>query len=129
MPTKAPLSAPLQGARILIVEDDFLLATNFQDRLKREGCDVIGLASREEKALAILEKSRPDAVVLDLNLKGKVAIDLAKTLVARQIPFVIVTGYGSHDFELPALQAPRLQKPIKTKELVSALSDLIRSAE
>ena len=123
-------SPRLHGARILIVEDEFLLAEDLADRLKREGCDVIGPASREAKALSILERDRPDAVVLDLNLDGKLSIDLAKTLVARQIPFLIVTGYGKREFDTPALQeARRLQKPIKTEELVRALSDLIRVAD
>jgi len=122
-------SPRLQGARILIVEDEFLLAEDLADRLKREGCDVIGPASREAKALSILERDRPDAVVPDLNLDGKLSIDLAKTLVARQIPFLIVTGYGKREFDTPALQeAPRLQKPIKTEELVRALCDLVCAA-
>jgi DNA-binding response OmpR family regulator len=127
---KVSSSPMLQGARILIVEDEFLLAMDLEDRLKREGCDVIGVASRQAKALTILEQSRPDAVVLDLNLSGELPIDLAKTLVARQIPFVIVTGYGNRQFNCPALQdAPRLNKPIDMRELVRALSDLVRAAD
>ena len=120
--------AALQGARILIVEDEFLLAMDLSDRLRREGCEVIGPASRESKALAVLERDRPDAVVLDLNLDGKLPVNLAETLVARQIPYVIVTGYGKRQFDSPALQgAPRLDKPVKTKELLRALSDLVRA--
>jgi two-component SAPR family response regulator len=123
-------SASLQGARILIVEDEVLLAMDLADRLKREGCDVIGPASREAKALAILERDRPDGVVLDLNLDGKLPIDLAKALIARQIPFVIVTGYGNRQFDVPALQqAPRLNKPVKTEALVRALSDLVHAVD
>jgi CheY-like chemotaxis protein len=100
------------------------------ERLKREGCDVIGPASREAKALSILEHDRPDAVVLDLNLDGKLPVDLANILVARQIPFVVVTGYGYRQLDVPALQeAPRLDKPIKTPDLVRALSDLVRAPE
>jgi DNA-binding response OmpR family regulator len=128
--TEAQFSAALQGARILIVEDEFLLAMDLEDRLKREGCNVIGLASREAKALAILEQSRPDAVVLDLNLHGQLPVELTTALVARHIPFVIVTGYGSRQLDVPALQeAPRLHKPIRMQELVRALSDLIRAAD
>lgn len=102
---KAPLSRPaLAGARILIVDDEFLVAMDLEDRLKREGCDVIGPVPRETKALALLEQGRPDAVVLDLNLDGKLPLDLANTLVARQILFVIVTGYGNRHLGVPALQ-------------------------
>jgi CheY-like chemotaxis protein len=127
---KVPFSPALQGARILIVEDESILALDLENRLTREGCDVIGLASREAKALKVLEQERPDAVVMDLNLNGKLPTDLADALAARQIPFVIVTGYGKRGFDNPALQkAPRLHKPINTSELVRVLSDLLRMAD
>jgi hypothetical protein len=69
-------TAALRGARILIVEDESILALDLENRLTREGCDVIGLASREAKALKLLEREQPDAVVLDLNLNGKLPTDL-----------------------------------------------------
>src|SRR5215467_10220812 len=126
---KVPFSPALQGARILIVEDESILALDLENRLTREGCDVIGLASREAKALKVLEQERPDAVVMDLNLNGKLPIDLTQALVARQIPFVVVTGYGNRQLNVPALQeATRLHKPVNTQELVRALSDLLRVA-
>ncbi len=73
---------------------------------------------------------RPEAVVLDLNLNGKLAIDLAEAFVARQIPFLVLTGYGHRQFDVPALQkAPRLHKPVDPQELVRTLSDLVRAAD
>jgi DNA-binding response OmpR family regulator len=125
-----PLPSPLQGARILIVEDESILAMELEDQLRREGCAVIGPVSREAQALAALERDRPDAVVLDLNLNGKLATDLADALFARRIPFVIVTGYGKRQYDIPALRdAPRLHKPIKTQDLVRALVDLVQPAD
>jgi two-component SAPR family response regulator len=127
---KVPFSLALQGARILIVEDESILALDLENRLTREGCDVIGVASREAKALKFLEQERPDAVVLDLNLGGSLPTDLVDALVARQVPFVIVTGYSKRQFDSPALQgAPRLHKPVKTEELVRALSGVVRAAD
>jgi two-component SAPR family response regulator len=91
---------------------------------------VIGRVSRQAKALEVLEKDPPDAVVLDLDLHGEVPTVFAESLVARQIPFVVVTGYGNRHFDVPALQeAPRLHKPIYTRELVRALSGLISAAD
>jgi CheY-like chemotaxis protein len=104
---KGPFPAALAGAHILIVEDEFLVAMDFEDWLRREGRDVIGPVPRETKALALLEQDRPDAVVLDLNLDGKLPVDLANTLVARQIPFVIVTGYGNRHLDVPACRKHR----------------------
>jgi CheY-like chemotaxis protein len=127
---KALFSPALQGVRILIVEDESILAMDLENRLKGEGCDVIGLVSREAKALKLVEQDRPDAVVLDLNLNGKLPTDLVDVLVARQIPYVIVTGYGKRQFDSPALRAaPRLDKPIKTEELVRVLSDLVSAPD
>lgn len=127
---KAPFPFPLQGARILIVEDESIVAMELEDQLKREGCEVIGPVSLEAKALMALERDRPDAVVLDLNLNGKLVTDLADELVSRRTPFVIVTGYGKRQFDIPALRnAPRLHKPIEMQDLVRALADLIRSVD
>jgi two-component SAPR family response regulator len=124
--TTVPHPPALEGTRILIVEDESILAMDLADRLEREGCNVIGPVSRETKALAVLEVDSPDAVVLDLNLNGKLPIDLANTLVARHIPFVIVTGYGARPSDAPALlDAPRLQKPVNTPDLVQSLSNII----
>lgn len=67
--------------------------------------------------------------MLDLNLRGELATALAGDLAARKIPFVVVTGYGNRHFDVPALEeAPRLHEPIDMRELVRALSDVIRPA-
>jgi DNA-binding response OmpR family regulator len=125
----ASFPTALQGARILIVEDDSILAMNMEDQLKSGGCNVIGRVSRQAKAFEVLEKATPDAVVLDLNLHGELATDLAETLAARRIPFVVVTGYGNRHFDVAALQeAPRLHKPVDMRELVRELSGVIRPA-
>jgi hypothetical protein len=76
-------SPALQGVRILIVEDEYILAMDPENRLKGADCEVIGRVSREAKALELLERDRPDAVVLDLNLNGKLPTDLVDALVAR----------------------------------------------
>jgi DNA-binding LytR/AlgR family response regulator len=77
-----------------------------------------------------LNGGRPDAVVLDLNLHGKLPARLAETLVARRIPFVTVTGYGNRQFDIPALQAaPRLNKPVIMQDLVQVLSGFVSAAD
>jgi DNA-binding response OmpR family regulator len=128
--TKGLKSDVLQGCRILIVEDEPILAMSLQDRLESKGGHIIALAPREAKAFEVLATDRPDIVVLDLNLGGKLPTDLAVELVAQQIPFVIVTGYGKRHFDSPALQeAPRLQKPVNMKELILTMASLLRTAD
>ena len=117
----------LAGLSVLIVEDEMLLAMDYEAILKREGCAVMGPVPRESKALALIEDRRPDAVVLDLNLAGERPVRLAETLVERGVPFVIVSGYGRKQAQEPVFStAPRLDKPLHAAKLIEALSALAR---
>lgn len=75
---------------------------------------------------ALLDETRPDAAILDLNLGGQPATEVARRLSARHVPFVLVTGYGaaqSADAELR--RAPRVSKPVNHRLLVGALIRLL----
>src|SRR3954469_6426333 len=102
----------LRGARVLIVEDDLLIANYLEELLGMEGCIVVGPALRVDEALALIERGRPEAAVLDLNLYGERTTAVAEALTARRVPFVIMTGYGAeHLPDEPVLRrAPRLGK-------------------
>lgn len=120
---RTPDSRTLNGKRIMIVEDEFLVAMEFESELMDQGCVVIGPAGRSEPALALLDDQTPDAVLLDLNLDGETPIALAEALSRRRVPFIVVTGYASRRPEPPLLRdAPRLQKPVRGDELVAALT-------
>lgn len=119
-----PDAAPLNGKRVMIVEDEFLVAMELESELTDQGCIVIGPAGRAAPALALLENQAPDAVLLDLNLDGEVPTALAEALRRRRVPFVLVTGYASRRHEPAILRdAPRLQKPVGKRELIAALTE------
>ena len=122
--------ALLKGARILIVEDELLVANYLEELLGMEGCIVLGPASRVHEALRLIERERPEAAVLDLNLQGERTVAVAEALVARLVPFVIVTGYGAeHIPDEPVLQqAPRLGKPFRSRQLLQLLADTVAGA-
>lgn len=121
-------SGRLAGMRVLIVEDEMLLALDYESILEREGATVLGPAPDEGQALALFEHERPDAAILDLNLGGARPATLAEKLAGAGVPFVLVTGYGARQVpEAVFRDAPRLDKPLHPEQLVGALVALART--
>lgn len=83
---------PLSECRVLIVESDFAAGLELMRVLSDEGCRGIKLVRTIEGALLELSVTPPDAVALDLDIRGKRATPVAEALVARNVPFVVVTG-------------------------------------
>ena len=117
----------LAGLRVLVVEDELLLAMDYEEILVDAGCTVIGPVARQAGALTLLERELPDAAVLDLNLAGERSTRLAEALTARGVPFVVVSGYGEMTAREPVLaEAPQLEKPVNARILVRAIAALAR---
>jgi CheY-like chemotaxis protein len=118
----------LRGRRVLVIEDEMLVAMEFESLLRRQGCAVVGPASTVDRALALLEHEQPDAALLDLNLNGEPATPVAVALKTRGVPFILVTGYGEAQSSEPELQgAPRVDKPVNHDALVRALARVIEA--
>jgi CheY-like chemotaxis protein len=101
----------LAGRRILVVEDDPLIAMLEEDLMLRLGCEVIGPAATLAEALALAATSSPQGALLDVNLQGEAVFPVADLLARAGVPFVFVTGYGERG--LPPAHAGRvtIQKP------------------
>jgi CheY-like chemotaxis protein len=114
------------GRRILIVEDEAMIALHMRSVLEALGWVVIDVALTSASALALIEVDQPafDAVTLDLNLGGEIASDVAAALDARGIPFVITTGYNDAEHLGPFAGRPTVEKPILDAELAQALDSL-----
>ncbi len=116
----------LRGHRVLIVEDEMLVAMELESLLAEHGCDVVGPAPTVQRALALLDGEPPDAAILDLNLAGHTAVPVAAALNARGIPFLLATGYGSAQSREPELEAaPRVDKPVSHDRLVRTLARIL----
>ena len=113
----------LRGIRVLVVEDDWLLALELRRLLASQGCTVIGPARIAAQALALIANERPNAPILDVNLDGQSAGPVAVALAA---PVVVVSGYNRLRLREPALlRAPYLNKPVDHRALVSMLARLV----
>jgi DNA-binding response OmpR family regulator len=110
--------------RILIVEDEMLLAMNIEDMLLDVGHEVAGIAGRLEPALALAREGDFDVAMLDVNLAGDRSFPVADALAERGIPFLFATGYGRAGIEEPYRDRPVLQKPFRAAELLAAIEAL-----
>ena len=88
--------ADLAGRRILVVEDEYMIADDLVQAFEKRGADIVGPVQSVERALALLDTvDRLDAAVLDVNLQGEMAFCDADKLMARGVSFVFTTGYDS----------------------------------
>jgi DNA-binding response OmpR family regulator len=120
--------APLRGRRVLLVEDEDLVAALVEDALREAGAAVLGPAATVAGALALLAASpeRPDAAVLDVNLGGESCAAVADALAAQGVPFLLASGYGAPDLPPSHAGAPLLAKPFDTETLIAAVAALGR---
>ena len=113
-------------ARILVVEDEPLIAQEIAFAIEDEaGCTVAGVAASVEEALALIDSTRPDGVILDANLNGVSSEKIAAMLRRQNTPFLVLSGYSSQKrLPSPLDEAPFLQKPYRTSELVAHIHGL-----
>ena len=114
----------LAGRRILVVEDEFLLANNLADMLRQCGAEVLGPLGWMDEVIAFLDADAPSihAVVLDLNLHGTRTYEVADRLVDLGVPFVFATGYSLDAIDDAYRHHPRCEKPLNIAILVATLA-------
>jgi CheY-like chemotaxis protein len=116
----------LAGRRVLVVEDEWLIAAQVGRTLERAGAVVAGPALSVAQALALLgDGPAPDGAVLDLNLRGETVTPVALALAGRGVPFLLLTAYAPDGIEEPLLRAAaRVGKPFVPAALVRAVARL-----
>lgn len=110
--------------RILVVEDEPLIAAEIAAILRRAGYIVIGTADSAEQVIELLTRKECDFAVVDANLAGSSTAPVATALERRSIPFVVVSGYAQRELLLPLRKAPFVPKPINDADLLAALTSL-----
>jgi DNA-binding response OmpR family regulator len=121
--------ADLSGLKILVVEDNFLVADVLCEALRGYGCEIVGPAQNVESGEQLVEESDVDGplngALLDVNLNGAYSFPVAAKLSARGIPYIFLTGYGdAMDMPDEFRQARRVAKPCNFDEL----AHIIRAA-
>lgn len=113
--------------RVLIVEDETIVAMLIEDMAAELGYEVAGLASRADTALELARDLRIDCAILDMNLNGQDSYSIAEMLNARGVPFVFATGYSTAELPAALRNVPILQKPFESRDLERALLAAARS--
>jgi DNA-binding response OmpR family regulator len=115
----------MRHQRVLIVEDEPVLAFALEELLVESGFEIAGVAARLETALAIIESGVCDAAILDTNLAGISVDPAASALAVRGLPFIILSGYSPDEQHGAFTGALRLQKPCRPERLIQALRSIL----
>lgn len=118
------------GLRVLVVEDEALIALDVGEMLIRMGCEVIGPVPKVARALELLEREEPEFAILDVHLGRERATPIAETLREQGVPFALATAHGRSQLpERTLREAPLLGKPIDRRLLQNTLANLVNRSD
>lgn len=114
----------LEGRRVFVVEDDYLVAEVLCGLLEEAGAVIVGPIGQVDAALAFIEQSSDscDCAILDVDLHGQKSYAIADALLSRNIRFAFATGYGSGALDSAYRRYPRCQKPFELRTLIAVLT-------
>lgn len=115
----------MAGKRILVVEDEMIVAMLIEDILSDAGATVVGPAARVSRALDLLGGGGVDAALLDVNLAGEMTTPVAEELRRLGIPFAFATGYGAAGVPEGFAGQPLLQKPFQEHDLNRVMAEVL----
>lgn len=118
-----------QALRVLIVEDESLLAMMIEDALESAGWNVVASAASVATALDAVERGGFDIALLDVNLGGEPAFPVADALIARGLPLMFASGYGVEGLRADLRHLPVIAKPFSYSELLDGLRRTIQRAQ
>jgi CheY-like chemotaxis protein len=116
-------STALSGLRVLVVDDEALVAMLMEDMLQDLGCEPVGAAARVSQALEMVRDLEFDLAVLDVNLAGESIAPVAEAVLARGAAVVFATGYGEAGVPAAFKGRPTLQKPFGIAEVAAKLKE------
>jgi CheY-like chemotaxis protein len=115
----------LAGRRILLVEDELLIAMLLEAALKDHGCAVVGPFGRLSEAMEAARTERLDGALMDVNLAGERVFAAAEILCARAVPFLLLSGYGNKVLPEEHQDWPVRSKPFQIDRVMGELAGLI----
>jgi CheY-like chemotaxis protein len=121
------MSSKIRKLRVLVIEDESLVAMLIEDILNDLGHEVAAIASRMPDALDIARSGQVDLAIIDVNLDGQPGYPVADILAERGVPFLFATGYGVKGIDPKYSDTPVLTKPFAAAELESMLSQISKN--
>ncbi|KQO69821.1 hypothetical protein ASG60_12435 [Methylobacterium sp. Leaf469] len=118
----------LNGARVLVVEDEAAISMLLEDMLLDFGCTVVGPAARLSTALEMAQVENFEVAILDVNVAGEPIYPVAEAIVKRNLPIVFSTGYGGAGIREPFRDRPVVQKPFSQADLKRTLLAAVAAA-
>jgi CheY-like chemotaxis protein len=115
-----------RACRVLIVEDEYFLATDLEESLRSEGAEIVGPIYELSQALAQVSEDGFDAAVIDINLRGQSAYPIADKLMEQHIPFVFATGYSQEALPSRFWEVKRFEKPYDAPAIAKHVVRLYR---
>ena len=122
------MPAELAGKRVLVVEDEMLVALLLEDMLADAGCIVIGPFARVADALAAARAEAVDLALLDVNIAGEKVFPVAHALEDRGVPFLFITGYGQSALPPNRPNWEAVAKPFVPQQLAEYLARKVQAA-
>ena len=102
--------------RVLIVEDEFIIADEIVSIVEGAGHSIVGPAGTVDEAMAMLAKGSPDFAIIDANLRGESSAPLAQRLNELNVPFCVCTGYRVEDMRSTFGDVEVVQKPVRARD-------------
>jgi len=121
------MPSELRGLKVLVVEDNYLVAELVRSLFEECGSETVGPAARVDSALALIDEGGDlDGAVLDINLAGTEVYPAAEVLRSKGTPIIFVTGYGRRGVLNAWHECPILQKPFSLRDLEQAIARVRR---
>ena len=120
-----PLVKSLNQLKILVLEDEAMIGMLIEDMLSECGCGSVDVLDSVDAALDYLDTLTPDFVMLDINVSGGLSYPVADRLLARDVPFVFLSGYGVGGLEQSYRGCRILKKPFHANDIEAALRDAV----
>jgi CheY-like chemotaxis protein len=115
----------MPNARLLIVEDEYLIRLLLEDMLVEFGCTIAAVASNLEDGKQAAQTAQIDLAILDVNIDGEQVFPIADILRGRKLPFIFITGYGARGLPDHYRDSPTLQKPFQMQDLEATLTRVL----
>lgn len=119
------MAGRLSGRRVLVVEDEYFIASDIKRALVAEDAIVVGPVGQLERGLALANSEKVDAAVLDVNLGTAATYPIADCLRETGTPLVFVTGYDEWSIPATYRDVPRLAKPFTMAIVVDAVVGMV----